>query len=138
MNVTFTVPGVPVGKARARVTRNGTFTPKKTRHYERDVKLLAKKAIGFEPPTDQPVHVDLVVILPIPKSWPKYRQAAARAGTVWPTKVPDLDNLEKSVTDGCNGVVYLDDAQICEVVKTKRYGSEPQVWVNVYSIGDEP
>lgn len=35
MRVEFTIHAAPVGKARPRVTRNGTFTPAKTRAYEK-------------------------------------------------------------------------------------------------------
>ncbi|UIF88339.1 RusA family crossover junction endodeoxyribonuclease (plasmid) [Cupriavidus necator] len=73
--------------------------------------------------------VNLVAFIPIPSSWPKHRQAAARAGLLLPTNKPDLDNIEKAVTDACNGVVYADDALICDVVKAKRYAIESRVVV---------
>ena len=38
MKVTFTVPGIPVGKGRPRFMKNGhTYTPQKTREYENKV-----------------------------------------------------------------------------------------------------
>ncbi|MFG7180707.1 RusA family crossover junction endodeoxyribonuclease [Burkholderia pseudomallei] len=132
--ITFVIPGAPVAKARPRVTRNGTYTPKDTRDYEREVRLLARTAYGMSPPLDEPIHLDLVAYVPIPKSWPKRRQQAARDGVLYPTSRPDLDNYEKAVTDGCNGIVYLDDAQIVEVCKTKRYSDHPHMWVRIASV----
>lgn len=132
--ISFVIPGAPVGKARPRVTRNGTYTPKKTRAYEHDVRLLARAAFGAAPPLDEAIHLDLVVYLPIAASWSKRKQAAARSGELQPIKKPDLDNLEKAVTDACNGIVYVDDAQIVEVVKAKRYSDTPHVWVRITSL----
>ena len=45
MKVTFTVPGIPVGKGRPRFMKNGhTYTPQKTRDYEDKVVQLATTA----------------------------------------------------------------------------------------------
>ena len=38
MSITFTVLGEPVGKARQRVTRFGTYTPEATTMYENLIK----------------------------------------------------------------------------------------------------
>ncbi|MBB2915880.1 RusA family crossover junction endodeoxyribonuclease [Cupriavidus alkaliphilus] len=143
MRVTLTIPGVPVPKGRPRFrnqrTKSGaefvqTYTPAKTRSYAATVRALAKLAMGRQPPLSGPLHLNLVAFLPIPSSWPKHRQAAARAGLLLPTSKPDLDNIEKTVTDACNGVVYGDDALICDVVKAKRYAVEPRVVVEVMTI----
>lgn len=132
--ISFVIPGAAVGKARARVTRHGTYTPKKTRQYEHEVRLFARAAFGMAPPLAEAIHLDLVVYLPIAKSWTKRKQQAAREGTLYPTVKPDLDNLEKAITDGCNGIVYADDAQIVEVYKAKRYSENPHVWVRICSL----
>jgi Holliday junction resolvase RusA-like endonuclease len=129
--ISFVIPGAPVAKGRPRVTRNGTYTPKRTQQYEHEVRLFARAAFGISPPVAEALHVDLVAYVPIPKSWPKKRQQAARDGTLYPTKKPDLDNFEKAVTDGCNGIVYEDDSQIVEVCKAKRYSDNPHVWVRI-------
>ena len=41
MRVEFTIEGPPVGKARPRVTRTVTYTPKKTSQYEDLVRYTA-------------------------------------------------------------------------------------------------
>jgi Holliday junction resolvase RusA-like endonuclease len=48
-----------------------------------------------------------------------------------PTKKPDLDNLAKSVLDGLNGVVYLDDSQLVSLHITKVYDHSPGVDIMV-------
>lgn len=40
------------------------------------------------------------------------------AADLWSTK-PDIDNLEKTIFDALNGVLWRDDARISHVVKTK-------------------
>jgi hypothetical protein len=44
-SISFTLPGAPVGKARARVTKNGTYTPRKTRRHGSAVRAAARAAI---------------------------------------------------------------------------------------------
>lgn len=142
---TFEVPGLPVAKGRPKFRNHHTaagrefvqtYTPKKTRRYEFDVKLFAAKAMEGKPPRGGALRLDMVVYLPIPKSWPKYKQVKAASGVVMPTKKPDLDNLEKAVTDACNGIVYGDDCQLCEVLKVKRYSARPRVWMSFAVIGE--
>jgi len=135
--VSFVIPGAPVPKGRARVTRFGTHTPKRTRAYEHDVRLLARAAVGMAQPYEGALHLDLIAYLPIAKSWPKWKQAAARAGTLQPISKPDLDNIEKAVTDACNGVLYADDGQIVSACKAKRYSDNPHLWVRIASIDVE-
>jgi len=132
--VSFIVPGPPIPKGRAKVTKFGTYTPKRTRAYEHDVRLLARAAGGMAPAYEDAVHVDLIAYMPIPKSWPKWKQAAARAGTLRPISKPDLDNIEKAVTDACNSIIYADDSQIVECCKAKRYSDNPHLWVRISSI----
>jgi Holliday junction resolvase RusA-like endonuclease len=78
-----------------------------------------------------PVALSLIVLHPIPKSWSKRRQEAALAGTERPTTKPDADNVAKVVADACNGVVWVDDAQVVELSVSKRYSSTPGVMVEV-------
>ena len=141
--ISFVIPGKPVPKGRPRSSRQHdasgaefvrTYTPKRTARYEREVRLFARAAFGSTPPLAEAVHIDLVVYLPIAKSWTKAKQRAAREGKLYPITKPDLDNIEKAVTDGCNGIVYEDDAQIVEVVKAKRYSDNPHVWVRICSM----
>ncbi|MBA4707529.1 RusA family crossover junction endodeoxyribonuclease [Aquitalea aquatica] len=137
--INFNVPGTPVGKGRPKVsTRGGRFaqmyTPEKTVNYEGLVALSAAQAMAGRPPITGPAHVTLVITLPIPASWSKKKQAAALQGLVYATKKPDIDNVEKALFDGMNGVVWKDDVQAVDVVKCKRYGPTPGVLVVVEEI----
>jgi Holliday junction resolvase RusA-like endonuclease len=129
--------GAPRGKERPRMTKTGhVYTPEKTRDYEAALKFAAKEAMGDRPPLDGPLHMTMKVVVPIAQSWPKKRQAAARAGTEFPTKKPDLDNFMK-VIDACNLIVWIDDSQIVTTNIEKRYGDKPGMWIFVSHVGQQ-
>jgi Holliday junction resolvase RusA-like endonuclease len=121
--VSFTVEGKPKGKGRARVTINGTYTPAATVAYERQIKSAARIAMENCQPFTGPVEVEVIAWFPIPVSWPKYRQAAAAAGTILPTIKPDGDNILKLAMDACNRTAWGDDAQVVKGTISKRYGA---------------
>ena len=107
------------------------FTPEKTASYESLVKIAARIAMKSAAPMAFPVALSLVVLRAIPKSWSKRRQDAALAGTERPTTKPDADNVAKVIADACNGVVWVDDAQVVELSVSKRYSATPGVMVEV-------
>ncbi|MEC5291547.1 MULTISPECIES: RusA family crossover junction endodeoxyribonuclease [unclassified Aurantimonas] len=126
--------GQPRGKGRPRVAEAGhVYTPVSTRDYEAWLKFGAQEVMGDRPPLAGPLRVDLRIVVPIARSWPKKRQEAARAGTEFPTKKPDLDNIMKML-DALNLVAFVDDAQIVETKIEKIYGDKPGLWVTVTPI----
>ena len=146
--LTFTVPGMPQGKARPRVSlKNGkarAYTPQKTRAYENQVQFSVLQVLphGFEAITG-PVRVDV-------RAW--YRRPKSHYGTgrnagvlkpqfenVWPGTVPDLDNVEKAICDSLNGLVWKDDAQVVDMRSRKFYEDElgPRVEVRIEGLGAE-
>lgn len=138
--ITFFVPGQPVAKGRPRVTTRGgnfasMYTPAKTVAYEGLVAHSAKVAMAGAPLIDGPVFARLQIVLQIPASWSQKKRSAAIAGQVYPTTKPDIDNVEKAIFDGLNGVVWRDDVQVVEVAKRKCYGDTPGVQVTVVPIG---
>lgn len=86
----------PRPKARARVTRNGTYTPERTTAFENAVAWRARAAMGARKPTTAPVSLVC-----------RFEQR---------TRIrSDLDNLVKSVSDALNGVVWADDSQVIDL-----------------------
>lgn len=94
----------------------------------------AKKARLYEEgeldPLDCPVKVEMTAFFAIPKSWSK---VAADLGPH--SHKPDLDNIVKSVVDGMNGVVFIDDALVSQVTAKKIYSQIPHVEVRIEEIG---
>lgn len=131
--ITFVVPGSPQGKGRPRVGtisgRARVFTPAKTVAYEGLIAHAAQQAMAGRPLIDGPVSCAIAIDAPIPASWSKRKQAAALAGELMPTTRPDLDNVVKAIFDGCNGVLWCDDAQIVDLSVRKRYAATPGVRV---------
>lgn len=131
----FTVPGKPMGKQRARVnTTTGTvYTPDKTARYENLVALAGQEAMRSQPPVTGPLDVTVILAMPIAISWPKKKQSLAAAGRIFPTGKPDLDNAAK-LLDGLNMVVWADDSQIVDLTVQKRYSDTPGMAVVVYEL----
>lgn len=129
MQIEFTVPGEPQGKARPRVTQYGTYTPKKTVNYEKAIKNAFLSAGGRR--TESPVKVSITAYYKIPKSASKAKTESMECGDILPTKKPDLDNIAKCVCDALNGVAYKDDAQVCSLNVKKRYSREPCIIVSI-------
>ena len=136
----FRVNGMPQGKGRARVsTANGiirSYTPEKTRRYEKVVAEAAKLAAMKQnwQKSDAPIVLNLCAWFPVPKSWPKRKKEMARAGDLYPTVKPDCDNIGKIIADALNDIVYNDDRQIVDYHIQKRYcriDEEPHVVVFV-------
>ena len=136
--VNFSIDGPPHGKGRPRFRRFGNFvqayTDAKTKSYETLVKEAATKAMGSSPPLEGPVKLDLIIRLPVPKSYPKKRSEACLNGSEWPTKKPDWDNVAKSVADAMNDIVFLDDTQIVIARVVKTYSAEAGVDVQVSEV----
>jgi Holliday junction resolvase RusA-like endonuclease len=130
-HIRFTVPGQPQGKGRARFGNGRTYTPAKTVAYEGLIALAAQQAMDGRELIDSPVYLHVTAIFPIPKSWPKKRQAEARSGLAWHTSAPDGDNILKAVGDGCNAIVFKDDKQVAFAKVMKLYGEVPALDVMV-------
>mgnify|MGYP000284737306 CR=1 FL=1 len=124
--VEFTVPGQVRGKGRPIAsTISGHVrmrTPAKTAAYEGLIALAAQRALNGRPQFEGAVHVVLRITHEPPASWSKRKRAAALASEILPTCKPDIDNVLKAVGDGCNGVLWRDDAQIATASVVRRYG----------------
>lgn len=133
--VRFVIPGNPVGKGRPRVATRGRFatlyTPEKTASYESLVKLAGHRAMEGRALMLEAVSVVLDIQVPIPASWSQRKRDQAIAGLIRPTTKPDIDNVEKAVFDGLNGITWKDDVQVVEVSKRKRYSATPCVMVSI-------
>lgn len=128
-SITIDVAGEPVPKGRPRFSTHAgfvqTFTPAKTKKYEERVATAGKIAMAGRPLFEGPLYVKVYAYLPIPKSWPKYKQEMARSGQLLPASKPDFDNFAKTACDALNGVAYVDDAQITDNFTKKRYSDTP-------------
>lgn len=127
--VTFTVPGRPQGKARARTVKNKhtgatmSYTPEKNVLYENFIKDRYLNACNGAFLERKPVELEIVAKFAPPKSVSKKRRALMLEGKELPLKKPDVDNIIKVVADALNGLAYHDDAQIVVATATKVYAA---------------
>jgi Holliday junction resolvase RusA-like endonuclease len=99
--------------------------------YREAVAWAAKAAMRGREPTSAPVALLVHAFLPIPESWHWKKKQAARAGVILPASKPDFDNLGKLAADAIKGIVWSDDATVCDGRVIKRYSDRPALRVEV-------
>lgn len=136
--VTLTVPGEPVGWGRptpvAKLNGEGVpfvmmVTQEQTRTAKAQVRRLFREKYPEHRPWTGPVLLRFTAVFETPRSFNKALREAAARGTLYATKKPDKDNIEKLIKDALNGVVYADDQQVMGG-GIKRYGSPGRVEIS--------
>lgn len=126
--IKLVIYGEPVAQGRPRFARVGkyvhTYDPQKSKNYKQLVRFWVTQQLktidGFKP-FEKALYVDLTFWLPIPISWSKKKRIEADSGIIRPIVKPDTDNIVKSVTDSCNGLLWVDDSIITDLHARKRY-----------------
>jgi len=135
--VGFTLIGEPVGKGRPRFATQGGFvrayTPAKTVNWEQEVATAAREAMGSHEPLESPISLYVRVYKSIPASWSKAKKQQAISGVLRPVGKPDIDNYIKGIMDAGNGILWVDDSQVCELFGIKAYGS-PRIEVTLMEL----
>jgi len=135
IQIMFTIYGEPVPKGRPRFSTKGKFpvayTPEKTKAYEFEVGMMAVAAMGGSKPLEGALEAFIYVTFAVPDSYSKKRTEACLNDSEKHTKRPDLDNVIKSVIDGMDKIVFLNDSQITSIHSTKVYGEIAKVEVLV-------
>ncbi len=137
MQINFTVPGEPQGKARPRFSRKNvrTYTPKDTVIYENLIRAeYLRQCSGLRFADKEPLAMRIRAYYSIPKSASKIRQAAMAEGLVRPVKRPDADNIIKVVADALNKLAYRDDADLVLVGLEKFYSWQPRLEIEIESL----
>ena len=138
-HVSFSVPGAPVGKARARSGNGRHYTPKKARDYEGLVFACFKEAhANFETiPAGTPIAISITVFYPIAKSDSKKVRAEKLSAKRLPVIKPDIDNVVKAILDALQGEsgAYTNDSQVCCIFAQKFYSEHPRVDVEIETAG---
>lgn len=122
MTYHFEIEGKPFPKQRPRFVRatGRAYTPKETVSFEQRVGEIAGEAIPS--PLTGPIVITIEAIFKPAKSWSqKKRDASMRKPH---TQRPDLDNIGKAIMDGLNGVAFVDDSQVYQIILHKSWGEE--------------
>lgn len=122
--IKFVIHTTPTGKGRPRVViakgKPHAFTPLRTMIAEQEIKMAVYqryKELPFSPGT--PLRLSVVFYMARPKSLPK--QVTEH------TKKPDIDNLLKTLMDGLSGYLVHSDAEVVQIIASKRYGSPARI-----------
>jgi len=126
--IRFEVPGEAIPWS---VHHRGDPKAARMKAYKQQVAWAANIAMGSLPPSRGPVVLSIVAFRAkgLPKA--KGARADAVAGLVRPVTRPDSTNLQKNIEDALNGIVYVDDSQVCDVRTQKFYGDPARVEVTV-------
>lgn len=127
----LTIEGKVQAKQRPRLGRYSRYTPEQTKNYENWVKLSFISQYPDFKPYENALKVIISVFFEIPKSASKKKREQMLIGKIRPTIRPDLDNIAKSILDALNGLAYIDDKQIVDLIVEKYYAISPSAAVKI-------
>ena len=145
IHLTFTIPGLAVGKqekASTRLSKRGTlvgyiYTCVKSRAYMAHVARCAREAIAeqkiLDAPCDDALAVEIVAFFPRPKSVPKSQK--------YPLNRVDCTNIQKGIEDALHKpkpIAFRNDCHVVSIKTDKRYcvnGMSPQTRVEIWTAG---
>jgi len=137
VELTFEILGTPLAKQSMKFTKGGVrYQPKQVTQNAENIKsqVISQLPESFKIIAN-PVVVDAIFIFPPLKSFnKKMKQHIDNGGYIIKSTKPDLDNLEKAINDALEGIVFLNDSQVCKVRKLKYYGNTPQVRIRVTEV----
>lgn len=132
----------PVEQARPRATRMRkgirVYDPKKVAVFKRQLGMLAKQQMidrGLEP-YDGPLEVHMEFYRPVQASISKKERDRRLSGVHRPTVKPDLSNYIKALEDGLNGIIWIDDNRIVQIVAEKKYSDRPRIVIEVNKVDE--
>jgi len=124
--IRLVIQGEPVAKGRPRLSRNGTYTPEKTKTAEEAIGWAFKQS--GQKKLEGMLNLFVSFRFTLPKSASKKLKGMVR---MFKATRPDLDNLVKLVTDALNGLAYDDDSQIISINAEKVYAEQAytEIWI---------
>ena len=136
--ITITIPGNPIAKKRPRFARRVKFvTTYSDQQTEEGTALLMIREQWQDPPLEGPLAVKMAFYMPRPSSHYGSGKNAGKlkyGAPAWHIKKPDVDNMEKFISDVCNGLIWRDDSQIVASMTQKQYDSNPRTEIQIERI----
>jgi len=132
--ITFVVPGKPIAKMRPRFANRGKYVaaindqvPEEGLYILCIQDQIRNQAglSGLLPfPSDIPISLRMIFSMPPLKSFSKRKTAAIQNGAMVPhVSRPDLDNCIKFTKDCLNGIAWVDDNQVSQIIAEKVYAA---------------
>ena len=136
----FIILGTPFSKQSFRFTKSGHKYQKKEVVEKQEAiqwQVVNQLPDGFKPFTGGVRVTRLLYVFPPLKSFSKKQLILLKNGVrIYKTTKPDLtDNLNKGLFDAMQGLVYINDSQVCEVENmVKCYGLQPRIEIELEEI----
>lgn len=107
------------------------YMPKEYVKWKADFRILFGWQVSRQP-ISGPVRVDLVCVIPVPRTYTKTQREAALLGLTHVKGLGDVDNLAKSVLDVLTEIgLWEDDRQVNELRVRKKYGAQEEIQITV-------
>lgn len=128
----MTIPGRPEAKGSLRVGKHGQLFSANPRlkAWQQRVAIAVAAQRGSKPLLEGPVALVADFCFDRPPSH-FTKTGNLRKGAPLAPGRPDLDKLVRGLLDGLTGVLFKDDAQVCELDVAKRYYPTPGVLLYV-------
>ena len=123
------IPLLPIPKGRPRFNAKHVFTPSRTKKFENNIKLFAKRGM-----IEQKVPIfkkEISVFLVFHFKFPLSKKPTDSKKIIPCIKREDLDNLVKSVLDGCEKVCYTNDKLVTQLVAFKIYSDKEGISIGI-------
>ena len=138
--IVLTIPGPPFSQKRHRVDMRGGFArahdDKRNISWKGSAQVHMLRAMGDRQPFDEPIRVTIVAGFEMPKG--RCLKRSLRPAE-WNQSQKDVDNIAKAVLDAGNGIIYVDDRRVAELLVQKvtlEQGVAPSVRVTVEALGE--
>lgn len=106
---------------------------KKGKDWRGDVQAVARRVYQGDPLLG-PLKLELTFVMPRPGYHFRTKGLKPNA-PFWPEVKPDVLKLARAVEDALTGILWRDDAQICQEPLQKHYGEQPGVLVELTPLG---
>ncbi len=132
------IPIEPTGQMRPRTTARGKYARiyKAKKQMTREAQIIPYliEQRPKDAPWEGPIAMNFTANMIIPKSYSKTKRRDCISGEYCHTKKPDLSNMVKQIEDCANGILWLDDSQICSRTENKRYSEKPGWVIEIWRV----
>lgn len=114
------------------------YDPKNTLEYKKKLAYLAnlEKSVNYFEPLSGALELTVTFYILPPKSLSNKKHDMAVSGELLPNKKPDLSNYIKSTEDALNGILWKDDAMLCDINAKKRFSDTEKIVIEVNKINN--
>ena len=135
--IEFMIDGKPIAQKRHRFAKGHVYDPS-----SKDKKEFRRQCVKHAPiePIESATSIEVEFCFERPKSHYGTGKNANKLKPSAPefhTRKPDADNCLKACMDALNGLFWVDDSVIDEVVMRKKWGDKPYTHIVVHEPEDD-